>query len=311
MNSPTPATMATARAMAIRRSARRWSPVSSRSRFAGPCSVWRSTSTGSLPWSLSVMTSRSAPRSVSAPPGDPAGGHDQDAEAEHPGHEPLGDRPLAADGGAALVVGGGAQALDVGGDVVDVLAALGGAELVLDQAAPDRHLPWADLDRLGHVLGVDVLEGHGDVLPAEGGPGPVHAMAGGAGLPVQLAAPLEVAPGRVDVGQLGVPDRLADVDDQGVDVLVVEAGLAPLDGRALVVLPGHPAGAQHPVDGGRPADVVERRHPRVVAGPGRVGAVTGGAGVLVQLAAAGVHGLAVGRLLLGGGAGRGHPGRPP
>src|SRR5829696_3098483 len=126
-----------------------------------------------------------------------------------------------------------------------------------------------------------------------------------------LAAPLEVAPGRVDVGQLGVPDRLADVDDQGVDVLVVEAGLAPLDGRALVVLPGHPAGAQHPVDGGRPADVVERRHPRVVAGPGRVGAVTGGAGVLVQLAAAGVHGLAVGRLLLGGGAGRGHPGRPP
>src|SRR5829696_5685994 len=140
MNSPTPATMATARAMAIRRSARRWSPV--RARLAGPCSVWRSTSTGSLSWSLSVMTSRSASRSVSAPPGDPAGGHDQDAEAEHPGHEPLGDRPLAADGGAALVVGGGAQALDVGGDVVDVLAALGGAELVLDQAAPDRHLPW-------------------------------------------------------------------------------------------------------------------------------------------------------------------------
>src|SRR5829696_1861443 len=168
MNSPTPATMATARAMAIRRSARRWSPV--RARLAGPCSVWRSTSTGSLSWSLSVMTSRSASRSVSAPPGDPAGGHDQDAEAEHPGHEPLGDRPLAADGGAALVVGGGAQALDVGGDVVDVLAALGGAELVLDQAAPDRHLPWADLDRLGHVLGVDVLEGHGDVLPAAGGP---------------------------------------------------------------------------------------------------------------------------------------------
>src|SRR4029453_11475756 len=108
--------------------------------------------------------------------------------------------------------------------------------------------------------------------------GPVHAVAGRAGLAVQLAAPLEVAPGRVDVGQLGVPDRLADVGDQRAGVLVVEGGLAPLDGRALVVLPGHPAGAQHPVDGGRPADVVERGHVRVVAGPGRVGAGGGGRG---------------------------------
>src|SRR4029450_209035 len=102
--------MATARAMAIRRSALRWSLV--RSRSAGPCSVWRSPSTGSL----RVLTSRSAPRSFSAPPGDPAGGRDQDAEAQHPGHEPLRDRALAADGGAALVVGGGAQALEVGGE---------------------------------------------------------------------------------------------------------------------------------------------------------------------------------------------------
>ena len=36
---------------------RRSAPV-----FAGPCSVWRSTSTRSLPWSLSVMSSRSIPR---------------------------------------------------------------------------------------------------------------------------------------------------------------------------------------------------------------------------------------------------------
>src|ERR687892_1369088 len=184
--------MATARATAARRSALRWPPVISLP--AGPCSVWRSTSTGSLPcWSLSVI-------GISAPPGDPAGGHDQDPQADHPGHEPLGHRPLAADGGAAPVVGGGAQALDVGGDVVDLLAAVGGAELVVGQAAADRHLPGADLDRLGHVLGVDVLEGHGDVLAAEGGPGAVHAVAGRAGLAVQLAAALEGAPGRGDVG---------------------------------------------------------------------------------------------------------------
>src|SRR5215216_4092911 len=112
--------MATARATPARRSARRWPPVIARS--VGPCSVWRSTSTRWLPCSS---------RSVigSAPPGDPAGGHHQDAQPDHPGHEPLGHRPLAADGGAALVVGGGAQALDVGGDVVDLLLAGGGAEL--------------------------------------------------------------------------------------------------------------------------------------------------------------------------------------
>src|ERR671912_1183959 len=290
--------MATARAMPARRSALRWLPVSSR--LAGPCSVWRSTSTRSLPcWSLSVMTSRSLPRSVSAAPGDPAGGHDQHAEPDHPGHEPLGNRSLAADGGAAPVVGVGAEALDVGGDVVDLLAAVGGAELVVGQAAADRHLPGADLDRLGHVLGRHVLEGDGDVLAAKGGPGPVHAVAGRARLAVQVAAALEVAPGRVDVGELGVPDRLADVDDQGPDVLVVEAGLAALDGRALVVLPGHPAGADGPVDRGRPAGVLERRHRRVVAGPVGVGAVAGGAGVLVQLAAAGLEGRAVGGAVLG------------
>src|SRR5215212_5744754 len=280
--------MATARAIPARRSALRWSPVSSV--LAGPCSVWRSTSTRSLPWSLSVMSSRPAP----AAPGDPAGGRDQDAEADHPGHEPLGDRSLAADGGAALVVGIGAEALDVGGDVVDVLGALGGAELVVGQAAPDRHLPGADLDRLGDVDGLDVLQGHGDVLAAQGGPGAVHAVTGRARLAVQLAAPLQVALGRVDLGDLGVADRSADVHRQGADVLVVEAGFAAFDGRALVVLPGHPAGADRPVDRGRPAGVLERRHPRVVAGPGRVGPVAGGAGVLVELAAAGLQGRAVG-----------------
>src|SRR4029453_9904323 len=176
--------MATARAIPARRSALRWPPVSGWS--VGRCSLWPSTSTRSLPWSLSVMSSRPA----SAAPGDPAGGHDQEPQPDHPGHEPLGHRPLAADGGATLVVGGGAEALDVGGDVVDLLAALGGAELVVGQAAPDRHLPRADLDRLGHVLGVDVLEGHGDVLPAQGGPGPVHAVAGGARLALQLAGGL-------------------------------------------------------------------------------------------------------------------------
>src|SRR5215211_5696314 len=273
--------MATARATAARRSALCWLPVSSR--LDGPCSVWRSTSTRSLPWSLSVM-SRCR---LSAPPGDPAGGHDQDPQPDHPGHEPLGHRSLAADGGAAPVVGGGAQALDVGGDVVDLLAAVGGAVLVVGQAAADRHLPGADLDCLGHVDGLDVLEGHGDVLAAEGGPGAVHAVAGRARLAIQLAAALQVAPGRVDVGDLGVADRLADVDRQGAGVLVVEAGLAALNGRTLVVLPGHPAGAYRPVDRGRPADVLQRRHPRVIAGPGRVGPVAGGAGVLVELAAAG------------------------
>src|SRR4029450_5934070 len=85
---------------------------------------------------------------VSAPPGDPAGGHDQEPQPDHPGHEPLGHWPLAADGGATLVVGPGAQALDVGGDVVDLLLAGGGAELVVGQAAADRHLPRGDLDRL-------------------------------------------------------------------------------------------------------------------------------------------------------------------
>src|SRR5829696_5667776 len=103
--------MATARAVAARRSAVRWPPESSL--LAGPWSVWRSTSTRSLPWSLSVMSSRPA----SAAPGDPAGGHDQEPQPDHPGHEPLGHRPLAPDGGPTLVVGGGAEALDVGGDV--------------------------------------------------------------------------------------------------------------------------------------------------------------------------------------------------
>src|SRR4029450_10965980 len=234
--------MATARAIPARRSALRWPPVSAWS--VGRCSLWPSTSTRSLPWSLSVMSSRPA----SAAPGDPAGGHNQDPQPDHPGHEPLGHRPLAADGGAALVVGGGAEALDVGGDVVDLLAALGGAVLVVGQAAADRHLPGADLDRLGHVDGLDVLQRHGDVLATKGGPGAVHAVAGRARLAVQLAAALQVAPGGVDVGDLGVADRLADVVHQGPGVLLVEAGLAALDGRALVVLPGHPAGAQHPVD---------------------------------------------------------------
>src|SRR6266542_2853393 len=116
-----------------------------------------------------------------------------------------------------------------------------------------------------------------DVLAAERRPGPAHAVAGGARLPVQPLAAGHVALAGVHLGDERVADRLADVRAQRVDLLLGEVRFAAGDGRARGRLEGHPPGADRPVDRGGAAHVLQRRDRGVLRRPVGVGPVAGGA----------------------------------
>src|SRR6266536_1403523 len=145
------------------------------------------------------------------PGAEPAHHEDQQAKADHPGHEALGHRALAADRRAAAVELVLVQCLDVGHDVVDPLDALAVGRGVLREAAARRHLPRSDLDRLGHIQRRHPQHRRTDVGAAERRAGAVHAMAGRARLRVGLQAARHVALAGVDLRDKRVADDPADV----------------------------------------------------------------------------------------------------
>src|SRR6266540_3193876 len=186
-NRPTPAAAVTPKHTSTSRSVLRCSRV----RSAPPCRGSRAAWVGSCPaWSCCPLSTLSPP---SGPGPEPAHHQHQQAQADHPGHEPLRHRALAADRDAAAVEPLLVQRRDVGGDVVHLLDARGLGRRVLGDAAAGRHLPRSGLDRLGHVQRRHAEHGGRDVLAAERRPGPAHAVAGGARLPVQPLAAGHVA----------------------------------------------------------------------------------------------------------------------